>query len=177
MANVTTLTSSMLVMNNVLTERMSKVPVGGSRRTLKVTAPLGPSSGGGELARQSLVLATRTEEPVCGWVDFIALNAEVKDWETTKLAYEGRYRLDFDVTEPEYRTFISNLQSVLNELGVRTQIVGNSDNYAPTDPSMGNTAPARMVMSGAQRTSMVPVLIGVLVALLGLGVAMVLLFR
>lgn len=177
MANVTTLTSSMLVMNNVLTERMSKHPVGGSRRQLKVTAPLGPSSGGGELARQSLVLATRTEEPVCGWVDFIALTAEVKDWETTKLAYEGRYRLDFDVNEGEYRVFLTNLQGVLNELGVRTQVVGNSDNYAPTDPSMGNTAPARMVMSGAQRSSMTPVLLGVLCMLGGLGVAMFLLFR
>lgn len=163
----------MLVMNEVLTERMGKTPVGASRRVLKVTAPIGPSSGGGELARQSLVLATRTEEPVCGWVDFIALVAEVKDWETTKLAYEGRYRTTFDVSESEYRVFLSNVQSVLNELGVRTQIVGSSDNYAPTDPSMGNTAPARMVMSGAQRTSIVPVLVGVLVVLIGLGVAVV----
>lgn len=176
MANVTTLTSSMLVMNEVLTERMSKVPVGGSRRTVKVTAPIGPSSGGGELARQSLVLATRTEEPVCGWVDFIALVAEVRDWETCKLAYEGRYRTTFDVSESEYRVFLSNIQAVLNELGVRTQVVGNSENYAPTDPSMGNTSPARMVMSGAQRSSMVPVLVGVLMALIGLSVALFVLF-
>ncbi|MGV3622611.1 MAG: hypothetical protein ACO1OB_17465 [Archangium sp.] len=177
MANVTTLTSSMLVMNNVLTDRMSKNPVGSSRRTLKVTAPLGPSSGGGELARQSLVLSTRTEEPVCGWVDFIGLTAELRDWETTKLAYEGRYRLDFDVTEPEYRAFLSNVLGILGELGVRAQVVGNSENYAPTDPSMGNTAPARMVLSGSQRSSPLPVLLGVLLALIGLGVAMLVLFR
>lgn len=175
MANVTTMTSSMLVMNNVLTERMGQVPVGSSRRVLKVTAPIGPSSGGGELARQSLVLATRTEEPVCGWVDFIALVAEVRDFETSKLAYEGRYRTTFDVSEAEYRVFLSNIQSVLNELGVRTQVVGNSENYAPTDPSMGNTAPARMVLSGDQRKSLMPVLVGVLVVLLGAGIAMVIL--
>lgn len=177
MANVTTLTSSMLVMNEVLTERMSKMPVGSSRRVLKVTAPVGPSSGGGELARQSLLLATRTEEPVCGWADFVALTAELKDWETTKQGYEARYRSTFDVSEAEYRVFLANVQAVLNELGVRTQVVGSSDNYAPTDPSMGNTSPARLVWTGPQRTSALPVLVGVLVALLGLGVAMVLLFR
>lgn len=167
------MTSSMLVMAEVLTERMSKQPVGGSRRVLKVTEPLGPSSGGGELARQSLVLATRTEAPVCGWVDFIALVAELRDWDTTRQASEGRYRTTFDVTENEYRVFLRNTQEVLTELGVRSQVVGNSDNYAPTNPSMGNTQPGRMLMTGPVRSSALPVLLAVLLLL---GMATVALF-
>lgn len=167
--NVTKMTSSMLVMAEVLSERMGKTPVGRSRRVLKVTAPMGPSSAGGEVARQSLVLSSGNEQPVCGWVDFVALVAEIKDYETTRQAHEARYRNTFDVSEAEYRVMLSNAQAVLNELGVRTSVVGSSDNYAPTDPSFGNTAPGRMVMSGPQRSSALPLLVGVLLMLIVLG--------
>ncbi len=166
--NVTKLTSSMLVMAEVLAERMGKTPVGRSRRVLKVTAPVGPSSAGGEVARQSLVLSSGNEQPVCGWVDFVALVAEIKDYETTRQAHEARYRNIFDVNEAEYRVMLSNAQAVLNELGVRTSVVGSSDNYAPTDPSFGNTAPGRMVMTGPSRSSALPMLVLVLAVLLGL---------
>jgi hypothetical protein len=131
----TTVASSMLMHTEILTSRLANVPIGLSRRVLKIPPPAGPSSNGGAQARQSLMLSSEGEQPVCGWVDFAAAVAEVRDYESTRTAYEARYRKGFDVNEAEYRVWLQKLLAVLKELGVRCGVTGDPVAYAPTDPA------------------------------------------
>ena len=129
----TSVASSMLLHTEILTSRLAKVPVGRSRRVLQIADLAGPSTNGGALARQSLMLTGGGEQPVCGWVDFAAAVAEVRDYATTKAGYESRYRKTFDVTDAEYRVWLQTVQAVFKELEVRCTVTGDAVSYGATD--------------------------------------------
>lgn len=177
----TSVANSMITSTEVITTRMAKDPVGLSRRVLKITAPSGPSSNGGELARQSLTLSSGTEAPVCGWVDFVASVAEVRDYVSTKRAYEARYRTAFDVNEGEYRNFCTKLISALRDLSVKATVVGDDANYAPTDPGVGGgvTQEANAFEPEEESTgpSLLPVIIGAALAGMAIVVAVYLVMK
>ena len=142
----TSVASSMLLHSNILTSRMANVPLGGSKRVLQISELSGPSTNAGALARQSLMLGGRGEQPVCGWVDFSAAVAEVRDFATTKAGYESRYRKPFDITEAEYRGWLDKVQAIFKELDVRCTITGDDAvSYGATDSS-----PAHVVSDDAQ---------------------------
>lgn len=168
----TAVASSMVLQADIVVSRLATVPLGTSRRLLRITPPPGPSSNGGAQARQTLLLTSGAEHPVCGWVDFAAAVAEVKDYETTRAAYEARFRVAFDVKEAEYREWLHKLQAVLKELGVRCAVTGDAVAYAPTDPG---SLPGFRPRSPQQRSSLLPVVLAVGVALAGLGLAALLL--
>ena len=139
----TTVASSMLLHTEILTSRLAKVPVGRSKRVLQIADLPGPSTAGGALARQSLMLSGAGEQPVCGWVDFAAAVAEVKDYATTKAGYESRYRKSFDVTAAEYGAWLERMQAVFKELEVRFTLTGDpasSAASAATDSSPAHVA-------------------------------------
>ena len=171
----TTVASSMLMHTEILTSRLANVPIGLSRRVLKIPPPAGPSSNGGAQARQSLMLSSEGEQPVCGWVDFAAAVAEVRDYDSTKTAYEARYRKAFDVNEAEYRVWLQKLLAVLKELGVRCDITGDPVAYAPTDPATSRPGEAESEPDDPYRVHKV---VGVLlVAALGIAAVAFLVFR
>ena len=137
----TSVASSMLLHSNILTSRMANVPLGRSKRVLQISELSGPSSNAGALARQSLMLAGGGEQPVCGWVDFSAAVAEVRDFATTKAGYESRYRKTFDLTEDEYRGWLQKVQAIFKELEVRCTITGDDAiSYGATDSSPAHVA-------------------------------------
>lgn len=174
----TQVASSMITNTEIITTRMAKTPIGRSKRVLAITAPVGPSSNAGELARQSLTLSSGTEQPVCGWVDFVGAVAELRDWASTKRAYEGRYRSQFDVTEAEYRDWSQKLLAALKELGVRGAVVGDEANYAPTDPGVGATQEAAAFEpEETSGPSLLPIIIGAAFAGLGIAVAVFLVMK
>lgn len=184
-ANVyTSVASSMVSNTEIVTAKLAKEPVGPARRVLKITAPVGPSSNQGELARQSLTLSANGQDPVCGWVDFVAQVAEVKDYFATGAAFEARYRVPFDVSEAEYRNWTAKLLGVLRELGVKAVVVGDDAHYAPTDPAVarrgGTTSEQATTSAGLDEPSgpsLLPVIIGALLAGVGLTVAIYLVLR
>jgi hypothetical protein len=136
----TAVASSMLLHSNILTSRMANVPLGGSRRVLQISELSGPSTNAGALARQSLMLTGGGEQPVCGWVDFSAAVAEVRDFATTKAGYESRYRKTFDVSDGEYRAWLQKVQAIFKELEVRCTITGDAVSYGATDASPAHVA-------------------------------------
>ena len=170
----TTVTSSLLMHTEILTSRLATVPLGMSKRVLAISELLGPSSNGGALARQSLMLNGGGEQLVCGWVDFAAAVAEVRDFATVNKAYETRFRKPFDVQEAEYRGWLQKLLLVLKELGLRCDVTGDEFASAVTDPAVtrpGFGAPGPR----QQKSSLVPVLIIGALALAGIVLAVVLL--
>jgi hypothetical protein len=170
----TTVASSMVVSTGILNNKLSQLRVGTSRRVLKTMPPAGPSSGGGELSRQSLTLDNGAEATVCGWVDFVSKQSEVRDFETAQRAYEARYRVPFDVRESEHRNWADQLIKALKELGVRAAITGEASNYAPTDPAVGGRAEEPAAAAGP---SLLPVIIAAALAGLGLVVGLYLVMR
>lgn len=175
----TSVANSMITSTEVINTRMAKDPVGMSRRLLKVTALAGPSSGGGELSRQSLTLSSGNEAPVCGWVDFVGNVAEIRDYASTKRAYEARYRTAFDVNEGEYRNLCSRLMTALRDLSVRGAVVGDDANYAVTDPGVGGVTQEANVYEPEEVSgpSLLPVILGAGLAGMGIAVAVYLIMR
>ena len=169
----TAVTSSLLMHTEILASRLATVPLGMSKRVLLISELSGPSSNGGALARQSLMLNGAGEQLVCGWVDFAAAVAEVRDYGTAKKAYEARYRKPFDVQEAEYRGWLQKLLLVLKELGVRCDVTGDEVASAVTDPAVSR--PGFGAPDPQQRSSLVPVLIIGALALAGIMLAVVLL--
>lgn len=174
----TSVASSMVMHTQIVTGRLAKVPVGGSKRVLQISELTGPSSNGGELARQSLMLSGGGEQPVCGWVDFAAAVAEVRDYPTMKAGYETRFRKTFDVLEPEYRGFLQKLLLVFKELGVRCEVTGDEVASAVTEPAVARSSslPAGPSRS-KQQSSLWPVLLAGVLALAGIVTAVFLLTR
>jgi hypothetical protein len=171
----TTVASSMVVHADIVTSRLAPLALGPNKRVLHITPPTGPSSGGGELARQPLTLSSGSEQPVCGWVDFVSATAEVRDFATTKSGYEARYKKPFDVGEEEYRVWLQKLLSVLQELSVRASVTGNEFSYAPTDPAASN--PGLGEGPEKEPRSLLPLIIALAVVGLGIGAALMLLLR
>lgn len=164
----------MLVQTQILSGRMASVTLGDSKRVLQIAELTGPSSNGGALARQSLMLSGAGEQPVCGWVDFAAAVAEVRDYASMKKSYELRFRRPFDVREVEYRGWLQKMLAVLKELGVRVDITGDEVAYAITEPG---TPERSAPPPSEQKSSLVPVVLAGVIALAGIVLAVVLLTR
>lgn len=163
-APYTTVASSMLIHAELLKTRMGTMTLGPSRRVLEVMPPNGPSSNSGMVARQPLTLSTSTEKVVCGWVDFSAARAELRDHLSTKQVYEARYRKRFDVTEAEYSAWLRKLFAALRELDVAYTVTGDE---VATDPAaaadMPNHIPVEPIAPD-QTSSNLGLIAGVLVA-------------
>ena len=173
----TQVASSMVMLTEIVTGRLSGTPIGLSKRVLTITPPAGPSSNAGALARQPLMLSNGAEQTVCGWVDFAAAVAEVRDFAASKAGYEARYRKTFDVNEAAYRVWLQKLFAVFTELGVRATVTGEAESYAPTDPATTQPPGAPRKAAAAPSSSLVPVLVGMVLVMVGLAVAIVMLMR
>jgi hypothetical protein len=76
--------------------------MGESKRFLTVQPPAGPSTSGGTQSRQALMMDVGNEHPVCGFVDFVNAEAEVKDSVCARQAFELRHPHPLDVSEAGY---------------------------------------------------------------------------
>ena len=161
----TSVASAGVVHAQIITGRLAKLPLGPSKRVLHLAELTGPSTAGGALSRQSMMLSSEGEQPVCGWVDFAASAAEVRDFISIKKGYELRFRKPFDVEELEYREWLQKLLSVFKELGVVCDVTGDEVASAVTEPAVSR--PAHQEDEAPQR-SLVPMLVlsGLIVVLL-----------
>lgn len=123
------------------------------------------STGGGKMARQSVVL-TPLEEGVqgtimCGWVDVARREAEIREYRLVADQYEARYHVGFDVGAEEYEALLAELQSMLANQG-----------YALTRARAVSLAPPRPEAPAAEsRSPLVTVLWIVVGCAVGLGIA------
>jgi hypothetical protein len=104
------------------------------------------STGGGKMARQSVVL-TPLEEGVqgsimCGWIDVARREAELREHRLVADQFEARYHVPFDVGFDEYEALLSELQSVLANQGftlARARVVSLAPpGPAAASPERGN---------------------------------------
>jgi hypothetical protein len=96
------------------------------------------STGGGRMARQSVVL-TPLEEGVqgtimCGWLDVARRDAEVREHRLVAEQFEARYHVPFDVGHDEYEALVGELQSFLANQGF-TFARGRVVSLAPPRPA------------------------------------------
>jgi len=87
-------------------------------KRLSVVTLESQSTGGGKMARQSLVL-TPVEEGVqgsimCGWIDVARREAEIREHRVVAEQFEARYHLPFDVGPEEYERLVGELGSLLS---------------------------------------------------------------
>jgi hypothetical protein len=116
---MTTVASAAMAQAGRLMATFASKPLGAQQRRLEVQAPAGPSTQAGRAARQALLLSTRDQSPVIGWVDFAAKQAEVKTWQHVREAHQARYGTTFDVSREDYAAFLLELDAALRGLEVR----------------------------------------------------------
>ena len=171
----TSVASAGVVHAQIVTGRLASLKLGDTKRVLQLAELSGPSTAGGALSRQSMMLSGGGEQPVCGWVDFAAAAAEVRDFISLKKGYEQRFRKPFDVQELEYREWLQKLLAVFKELGVQCDVTGDEVASAVTEPAA--TRPAHQENDAPEPRSLAPVFILGVVAIIGLLIAFVVLVR
>lgn len=153
----TSVANSMVAQSQILTARLATMPLGPNKRVLQVAELTGPSTGGGALSRQSMMLGGGGEQPVCGWVDFAAASAEARDFLSMKKSYEQRFRKPFDLNELEYREWLQKLLMVLKELGVQCDVTGDDAAATVTEPALSR--PAHEESASEPGSSLTPIFI------------------
>lgn len=153
----TSVANSMVAKSQILSARLATSPLGEGNRALQIAELGGPSTAGGVLSRQSMMLSASGEQPVCGWVDFAATSAEVRDFQSMKKSYEQRFRKPFDVQELEYREWLQKLLAAFKELGVRCDVTGDEAAASVTEPALSR--PAHEENDSAQGSSLAPIFI------------------
>ncbi|MGF1511176.1 MAG: hypothetical protein ACFB9M_16910 [Myxococcota bacterium] len=96
--------------------------LGAAERTLRLRAPDGPSTGGGLLARQSVVLVTDSGDTlVCGWADLPAKRADLRSYQTVNDQFGARRGHIVDFTRREYDALMEDLGQFLEEQGLNVR--------------------------------------------------------
>ncbi len=85
-------------------------------RRLRLKDLDGPSTAGGRLARQSLLLIPDQGDSgsiVCGWIDVPQHVAELRTWPRLNQDHEARYGRAIDLERDEYQRVLEDLESFL----------------------------------------------------------------
>jgi hypothetical protein len=97
-----------------------------TKRMLRVRDVDGPSTDGGRKARQSIVLQAEDNAGgaaiVCGWIDVVAHNAEMKSYVIVAQSYQDRYGVPLDIARSEYARAIDQLVAYLRELRIDVRL-------------------------------------------------------
>lgn len=167
-APYTTVARSLVAVAESLSKSFSSRPVGAGKRVLQVKEPLGPSSAGGKLSRQVVVLSNASSSIAIGWLDVVNGQCGLKEYPMLKLANELRGAGPMDFGAEDYAAFTALLTSELTGLGVKLTI----DVVDTSELMTEKTA----VPGGAKRRvdPVVLVLAGVVVLLVAIAAALAL---
>lgn len=90
-------------------------------RKPRLTAPHGPSTGGGKMSRQHISLEPSEGESgptvVIGWADPTILRVELRSFDTIVSNYYRRFGMDLDIPKGAYRRFVRKAESFFQEQG------------------------------------------------------------
>jgi hypothetical protein len=113
--------------------------IGSARRTLQLRAPDGPSTGGGLLARQSVVLqAEGGDTVVCGWADLPAKRSDLRSFSTVAEQFSARKGHLVDFTQREYEALLGELEELFVQHGMEVR----SNRGDTKDLSAGSGGPS-----------------------------------
>ncbi|MCP4502413.1 MAG: DUF4366 domain-containing protein [Deltaproteobacteria bacterium] len=108
---------------------------GATPRQVKVTANVGESSGGGKMARESIMLmptdGNSHNAVVCGWMDVGQAVAELRSYASVKARHEARFQKGFDVKSDEYERFIADARQFFTDESITTTLIDD----APSVPA------------------------------------------
>ncbi len=97
-----------------------------TKRVLRVRDVDGPSTDGGRKARQPIVLQAEEGAAggaiVCGWIDVVARNAEMKSYVIVAQSYQDRHGVALDIAKSEYARAIDQLVAFLRELRIDVRL-------------------------------------------------------
>ncbi len=121
--------------------KFRKTQLGGDRE-IKVSEQMGESSGGGKMARESIILTpldgNREEAIVVGWMDVGNSAAEIRNFNTIASRYAQRFNKDIDIDPVAYKAFLDEAAGFFQQEGIQTTIVDSP----PPEPR-GNGKPAK----------------------------------
>lgn len=90
-------------------------------RKPRLTAPHGPSTGGGKMSRQHISLQPSEGESgptvVVGWADPTLFRVELRSYHTVLANYYRRFGMDLDIPKGAYRRFVRKAESFFQEQG------------------------------------------------------------
>lgn len=118
----TTMARSLVAVAEALMKALGKRPVGAGRRVLQIKEPLGPSSEGGKLSRQVLVLTRGSSAIAIGWIDAFNGECAVKEFPILKLGQELRGGEPIDFTVDDYAAFTGALSQELASMGIKFRV-------------------------------------------------------
>lgn len=151
----------------------SKTAIGGDvPRTVKVSMEVGESTGGGKMARESIMLVpsdgSRNGTLVVGWIDVGADTAELRMYEVLAAHYQDRYGKALNLNRNQYDDFLAKAQEFFKNENITTNVIsdpgkrrGKAGGKELAKPSGGGNGLAIALVAGAA-----VILIGVVVLLL-----------
>jgi len=125
---------------------------GGTARSLKISAPDGPSTGGGRKARQSLVLASeggKGASIVCGYIDTARGVAELRSFVVLDKQNRERHGTPLDFMRVDYDKFVHDMVSFLHSQGLDARVSNEKiERATPAEtPSMPPPSQSSQLMS------------------------------
>lgn len=106
-----------------VTEAFRDFSIGAGAWGVELTAPAGPSTGGGLQALLHLRMRPRRQGYsvlVAGAVNPIASQAELRDHDHVAVVHELRYRRPLEIDAEEWEQFLRKAESVLNASGIQS---------------------------------------------------------
>lgn len=120
---------------------------GSVEREVKVSEQMGESSGGGKMARESIMLqptdGSREEAIVVGWMDVGNSVAEIRSYNTIASRYQSRFQKALDIPQAEYKGFIDEVAAFFNDEGINTTVVDSPPPNAPARVPTASTTTSK----------------------------------
>lgn len=143
---------------------------GAVARVVKVEAPFVESTGGGRQARESIVLKAANDDAAhnvtAGFVDVGLRSCELRSYDALNLLFRQRFNRALDLHQSEYDRFAAELKELLEGEGFAFKVVEAEEQRAKAD-------------AVAEKTSNTGVMValGVVAAIVVIGIAVVMLLR
>ena len=142
-----------VALSELVALKFAKLSLGGrTPRTLKISAPDGPSTGGGRQARQSLVLtpiSSKAPSIVCGYIDSARGVAELRSFVVLDKQSRDRHGEPLDFMRVDYDKFIHDMVSFLHAQGLDARVSNEKiERTTPADtPANTQASPSSQLVS------------------------------
>lgn len=143
---------------------------GAVARVVKVEAPFVESTGGGRQARESIVLKAANDDAAhnvtAGFVDVGLRSCELRSYDALNLLFRQRFGRALDLYQSEYDRFAAELRELLEKEGFAFKVVEADEQRAKADAVAEKSSNAGVMVA-----------LGVVAAIVVIGIAVVMLLR
>ncbi|MCC7111283.1 MAG: hypothetical protein IT382_18465 [Deltaproteobacteria bacterium] len=143
---------------------------GAVARVVKIEAPFVESTGGGRQARESIVLKAANDDAAhnvtAGFVDVGLRSCELRSYDALNLLFRQRFGRALDLHQSEYDRFAAELKELLEREGFAFKVVEADEQRAKADAVAEKSSNAGVMVA-----------LGVVAAIVVIGIAVVMLLR